>query len=278
MFDVLPPSEPDWSSRPKRRPNLSSAYQRRKTRRTRKSTQAVLSVPARDRTVRLDWKLPARLRKPVHEQLAEERRKKREREAILHFERKSIQTRPVLIAEKQDPSPMGGVTIPSRRIFNRGAEHHTGDVYRSSQPKLHMAMPPYMGSFAGSSYSQSKPTIQHPASRRVARRIPQMQKPVPKKAIPAYAKQVPAQPVRPHSPVPLTEERDIPYSFSLDKAGSVTQVPPLFVQVPKSTKPARNKFSLPFSFNFWPSFLWSRSTATDKLPVKKNFNAGPIKK
>ena len=97
-----------------------------------------------DHVVQIDWKLPARLRRPVREQLAKEKRKTHRRTDVVGFVRKPIRTRPVFTAGDRVSSSTS-VRLPKRRVFNRGAEHHTGDVYRGQKPKLGIATPPYVG-------------------------------------------------------------------------------------------------------------------------------------
>src|SRR5258708_2948089 len=46
--------------------------------------------------VQMNWKLPARLRKPIRQQLQKERVEKKKREAIVRFERRSLTTQSVL--------------------------------------------------------------------------------------------------------------------------------------------------------------------------------------
>lgn len=84
--------------------------------------------------VEINWRLPARLRRPVRDELERARRARQVRQAVVGFKRRPI-------------------ALPSdsrRSVANRsnvGAEHHTGDVYRDGRPFLAASPPPYAGSF-----------------------------------------------------------------------------------------------------------------------------------
>lgn len=86
--------------------------------------------------IRISWKLPARLRRPVAAQLKKERKKRRVRSSIIHFERKRITT----------PTPTlqpRSISLPTHHFFHPKVEWHTGDVYRAQAPKIKMTLPPY---------------------------------------------------------------------------------------------------------------------------------------
>lgn len=91
----------------------------------------------RPSVVEINWRLPARLRRPISQELQRQRQKKRQRDAIVGFERR--------------PLYAPGLSHDSRSIaqfrHNVGAEHHTGDVYRERRPLLSASVPPYAGSF-----------------------------------------------------------------------------------------------------------------------------------
>jgi hypothetical protein len=106
------------------------------------------ALPESNRTVQMQWKLPARLRKPIREQLAKERQQKKQRQAIVKFERRPLHTQLV--------------TPPAPR--NQGAEHHTGDVYTASKPLSRVSLPPYTGSFSRKFTAKTIPKIQPVAS------------------------------------------------------------------------------------------------------------------
>ena len=77
--------------------------------------------------LKIDWKLPARLRKPVRAQLKAERAERRSR-VLKGFYRRPLNTQRLTTE------------------VNRGAEQHTGDIYRESEPQLRLVAPPYTGS------------------------------------------------------------------------------------------------------------------------------------
>lgn len=105
MFDVIP----------------APRQGKRKAGRTAKPSQHVLKV---------DWKLPARLRRPIQQQLASERQERRKK-ILSGFSRRALHTQ--LLED-----------VPRQQ--NMGAEYHTGDVYRETKPRASLVAPPYVGS------------------------------------------------------------------------------------------------------------------------------------
>lgn len=159
--------------------------------------------------VKLNWKLPARLRKPIAHELAKERFKQRQEAAIVNFERRPVITKALSI----------------KNVPNRGAEYHTGDIYRHSQPQRRVALPPYAGRFAR--------TLTPPS-------VPPKRKNIPARQA------VPPIPKVKHTPVAV--ERDVPFNWP------TVQLPaPLTEPVPLA--PSTPTFSLPLSFSIWPISL-----------------------
>lgn len=128
MFDVLPPAPPQRPSSPSRR----SVPPRRRV--IAASTTPQAPGP---RVVKLEWRLPARLRRPIRQELARERHKKKTEQSIVAFERRPI------YSQVPDDHPAYG--RPAVAPTNKGAEHHTGDVYYHSRPSLSLQLPPYRG-------------------------------------------------------------------------------------------------------------------------------------
>jgi hypothetical protein len=197
------------------------------------------SRPRRDdaSVVKVDFKLPARLRKPIHQQLAQERRRKQQQQAIVRFERRPVITEHV--QTKQQP--------------NVGVEHHTGDVYRHTRPASRVSIPPYAGRFAKQLVAAARPKPKPLPVRSVA------QAPVPKpRPLPQPVK--PVQIARPkaamkHMPSILGAERDVPFDWS---ALTPASYPPrseaeVIPPAPEPVKPPT--FSLPVSFSIWPISL-----------------------
>lgn len=110
MLDVVPPTGSGGFEYPSKK----------RIRRTKQSSNVL----------RVDWKLPARLRKPIRPQLTAERAAKRAR-IIGGFARRPLTTQRLV----GDAAPV-----------NTGAEHHTADIYRDSAPSLRLVAPPYVGS------------------------------------------------------------------------------------------------------------------------------------
>lgn len=149
MFDVLPPT---------RNGDADAFSHKRKKRRARMLSQAANVQPPTSRptvissgprVVQVNWKLPARLRKPIRPQLQKQRQEQRKKAAIVHFERRPLTTQTVKAAPAY------------KREVNIGAEHHTGDVYANTRPQKRVALPPYAGSFSrnliSSSHRNSRP-------------------------------------------------------------------------------------------------------------------------
>lgn len=89
----------------------------------------------RDKVLRLQYRLPARLRRPIGQELRRNRELARKNQAEIEFERRTIRT------ESHDRRP------PLYRR-NIGAEHHTGDVYMRSRPEIQVSAPPYISAVA----------------------------------------------------------------------------------------------------------------------------------
>lgn len=85
--------------------------------------------------LRLQYKLPARLRRPIGQELRSNRAAARQNQTGIDFERRPIRTEP------QNRRP------PLYRK-NVGVEHHTGDVYMSSRPEIQVSAPPYVSAVA----------------------------------------------------------------------------------------------------------------------------------
>lgn|GEM_PF-899606 len=97
----------------------------------RKTEKRSESKPKQNNVLRVDYKLPARLRKPIHKQVKQSRTAKPKKRNAVNFERRTIMTE---LPSSKPPSYRG----------NRGAEHHTGDVYMKSRPDAKLMSPPYV--------------------------------------------------------------------------------------------------------------------------------------
>ena len=221
MYDILPsgPSNSGHKSARPLRPQTGKRSERK----------VVYSGP---RVVQMDWKLPARLRKPIREQLAKERSQRRRQAAAVKFSRRPLHTQPVLEANRDSKTPGAHVRKP-RRLFNRGSEHHTRDMHTYSKPQLQVAAPPYVGSAARSFASVTKP---QPAASVVKRQ----------KAVSSR----PAAQKRTQRPT-MFAERDVPMQWSAG-AGHSVEVnedvhDDLFVQVEKPRRVASG-----LTFSLWP--------------------------
>lgn len=220
MHDIVPESSRSTTSGMKKESN--------------RSTQKV--VYAGPRVVQVEWKLPSRLRKPIREQLAKERQqRKRRTAAAVTFARKPIRTQALLEATPQVPRASNAQVRQPRRFFNRGAEHHTKDIYSQGKPQLRVAAPPYLGRVARKTSDATKSVPRQAPRRRVA---PQ----------PARAPRRPNMAQKTRSAMPYAE-RDMPMEWNK------TSVP---VQMQESTQEmfapvAKPKKMLPgITFSLWP--------------------------
>lgn len=256
VFDVLPPSPSGGQD------DLAHKQTPRKfSRRIRPNRQPVPPAPPgagapRQPVISLQWKLPSRLRKPIRQQLQQERQRRRAQQSIIHFERRP------LVTQKIDGD---------RVQKNTGAEHHTGDVYRNTRAKVRVALPPYLGGFSRQfTGTQKKFSKNLPAARPVP-------KPV-RKIVPAsisfQRRQVPTQVQVLVQQFPLAADRDVPYAWQPPAVAvlqTAERLPEHNAQVQlaeraREIEQPKRRFALPFSLSFWPSSL---------LSSKKKFHAGP---
>lgn len=245
MIDILPPKRQDRDravdARSKNVRETSRVIGSRDV-----STRDALTLYAGPRVLRIDWKLPARLRKPIGEQL----KKERNRLAKLRpqvFTRRALQTRPVFQIEREAEGNSRKVRIPRSRLFGLGAESHTGDVYRSGKPKIKVMAPPYVGA-----------ALQQKAF--VPRREPASNK--------IFKNEKNARNSQRLLPLP---DRDVPYSLAGVKgpaSGEESFDPGLFVEVGEKNI-QRRSFLFPFMISFIPKFLSRRMNESDTLQVHR---------
>ncbi|MEX2054765.1 MAG: DUF4012 domain-containing protein [Candidatus Andersenbacteria bacterium] len=273
MFDVVPPYSTIPSSTNRRR---SSAPRRTEAaRRPLPKGRTTSSQPV----VKLEWQLPARLRRPVREELARERTKQRRRQAIVQFERRPIYS-------ELPTSPPHYRSAPAK-IQPPGVEQHTADVYRNSPPDRALPPPPYQGRLA----RQAAPPRRIPAPARPRPVQPSAQKQVVKRPQPPRR---PAAATLPKpSPLPLlgTAERDVPFDWQ-----QLATATPARSQAPTNPSPElslierapakvevrapKRRFALPLHFSIFPRNLLPARTSTTTVPasrkkkllVRKGFN------
>ncbi|MEX1112497.1 MAG: DUF4012 domain-containing protein [Candidatus Andersenbacteria bacterium] len=281
MFDVLPPNQ---NAAGGAKPNSMKRRRRAVVSSSRKPPQRKPGNPqvtAGSRVVQVDWKLPARLRKPIRDQLAKERQKKRQRQSIIKFDRRPIHTRPVVSYQETEEPIQGGFTLPRHRLFNRGAEHHTGDVYTKSQPQLQIAAPPYIGNIASKTTGANRPKralAPKPAPRRkqpVSTKEVVQRKPAPRpKKAPTPARSI-TRPKPQYGNASATDwysERDVSYDFG--KQPQPAQSPKsLFVEVDEertvSVRKPQSKFALPLMVSLWPFSMFGAKEEGAKTSKKK---------
>lgn len=200
------------------------------------------------RVVELNWQLPARLRRPIKEDLERERRKSRQREAIVRFKRHPLRTE--LASQKVMSSKVRTAT---------GVEQHTADVYQQASPKLRVMMPPYGGGFVRRGGASAMMSRQSVGAKKIVK------KKVAGKIVGDVQRRMIIKPVKQrkqeaelHSPekiVSISGERDVPFDWkSLVGDEGVKSTGDVAVQ------PPRRRFSLPLHLSVWP-FSESRQTA-----------------
>lgn len=254
MLDVVGPQHPLSSSEPRseRRPRPAIFKQRAPKRRR------VQTVPVGPRVVQLDWRLPARLRRPVREEMRRQRLRKKENEAIVRFERRPITT--------TLPSGHPGHKVSrSEPVERLGAEQHTGDIYRDSQPAMQIAAPPYMGSATRSALFRNMPPRRKTAASQSAGKNtaghsqPAKGRQVPVAAIPdkqLKKQRLEAKRKQSHQRVRKNENVQ-EMVLAIDDQGLQSSV----IQEP------RRRFALPLHFSIFP-LQWG-GKKQENLPVEK---------
>jgi len=192
--------------------------------------------------VEIDWRLPARLRRPVRLELNRQRRLRRQREAIVQFKRRPLYP-------LQNTSGAARPAAPA----NVGAEHHTGDVYRSSRPFVGASVPPYAGTWLRG--RPAAPPRQIPAPR-----------PSTSLRVNASQRRPDAAPVRVSAlsglPAAMAGERDIPYQWARAAAPRVS--------APRLSPPRRRRFALPLHISIWPFKNAAPAAAPSKKKVRNS--------
>jgi hypothetical protein len=124
VFDILPSSPP-----PRRVPR-----RQRLSRRLTPQRPPVPSVPSPGpRTVKLQWQLPARLRRPVRQELARQRKSQKYSQSLVQFERRPVLTQ-----------------LPPARPVAAEVRPPDASLYPAAPTSTRMQLtpPPYRGSFA----------------------------------------------------------------------------------------------------------------------------------
>lgn len=242
MFDVVPPNAEEFDREVGLSPSRRRGVVRGKARpagwRSRKyGAEGDLGK----KTVQVEWKLPARLRKPVREQLKKERAERSRRQAVIKFDRRPIRTRVVARSSSFD----------SEDKENRGAEKHMGDTYRHSKPNVQVAVPPYKGK------AVSRRPLKKSAGMKTdaMRQRPRMQQRVPKKVAVASGASSGVSSW-------TAGERDVPYDWRGQGGGKVKKTEKLEIGLDDRQDEG---LSLPFSFSLWPrSWGWGKNGDTGK--------------
>lgn len=259
MLDVIPPTSPSSPSRraPKRRGR--SVPQSRKPK-----YLGALPDRAADSVVKIEWRLPARLRRPVKQELDRQRRRQRQQRAIIHFERRPIYSE----LPSQYPKYQG----KQGKSDWQGAEQHTGDVYRQGKPAVQMPFPPYRAGKSSTARpnspaqaprrkmypTQSSPATNKPAQKIIANNVRQ------KRTISNNSRGIPG----------LGDAvRDVPYQWqktALEKnlPHDLQLVPTVQSQVEAAVKPPRRRFALPLHFSIFPLSLRPKRNKSGEVKKK----------
>lgn len=173
----------------------------------------------KDPTVRIEWKLPARLRKPVVK-----KRKKRSaaaagklKSARPQFTKKNITTPKVWKMAQKETAGDHAIVLPSHRFFHH-AEHHTGDVANGAFANISLMPPPYRGT--ASKLLQKKPKKFQKGKRPQVGRVRSVRVPAPKRT--------------PKLASAFYSERDVAYHFS-EKEVEPPMIQEAAIIQPKST-------------------------------------------
>lgn len=241
MFDVLPPT-------PRR---TTPPHPRRRSTASRPVQKNAASITPGPRVVTLHWRLPARLRRPIRQELARARQQKQREQTIVRFERRP------LYSQLPDTHPAYG-SMPPAPASSVAAEQHTADVYKNSRPNLALAVPPYRGRAA-----RPPVAVSRPRTATMAERVP------------------PAPPVRAagHLPRPHRQltaipglgdnVRDVPYTWQtpsrLENAASTTVSLTEAQKILRPIQQPKRRLALPLHLSVFP---WRRSRA-DAAPDKK---------
>jgi hypothetical protein len=188
--------------------------------------------------LRLSWKLPSRLRKPITHQLKKERARKRAHNAIVRFERKAISTPKVWKKEvkKIAQEALPKIQLPTRHFFHKNIEQHTGDVYREELPKVKITLPPYAGSAAFSSSSVKKVAKKYTQPKKGSSII--RTKPARSASAPLVIPKKTTKTDAMNMPVSAFQERDVFYEFAHEDHE---------VHNPEESASVAPKVSIPFS-------------------------------
>lgn len=201
-----------------------------------------VSPSKKDHTVRIDWKLPARLRKPIREQLKKERAKKRQEQPLVHFDTKKIHTSRVTSTPKKVVRAKQSIALPKHRFFSTPSVSTTADISQTRSSTVTVTPPPYTGIVAHSVRGKKvkkKPAPQKPviAQQQVKRsRVPMHDLKAPRTG---YV--LPAALPEKHVVPLIIQERDIEYAFEEEPTAIEPVIEKAVIVKPKV------KLSLPFS-------------------------------
>ncbi len=175
----------------------------------------------KDPTVRIGWKLPARLRKPVAKTSKKKKRSPKKAAAAGGFTRTPISTPSVWKAEQAQPSNRQGIVLPSHRFFHH-AQPHTGDIADREFASLSLAPPPYRGG-AAKLLKKKKPVRRRRAA--VAKApVVRASAAVRKAKAPKALRVTPSRRHRARKPKIVYQERDVAYHFSEQQEREIREI------------------------------------------------------
>lgn len=203
------------------------------------------------RVVKLTNKLPARLRRPVRDELERQRRRQRVRDAVVRFERRP------LYSEVPSAPPRHAQSRPPLASLP-GAEQHTGDVYMQSRPEVNLPAPPYAGSFVRRGPRPPAGQAGRIVKARPLQRAATLVAPTSPRRVGSLVKkprvvQSAARPVRPEAQTVTfspSRPRPVESGAMLDSAEREPRQ--------RIVQPPSRRFALPLHFSIFPLSLWPR--------------------
>lgn len=211
-----------------------------------------VSPSKKDHTVRIDWKLPARLRRPIREQLKKDRIQKQSRKPSIHFNRKKIQTK-----------PERNIALPSHRFFSSPAISTTADISRNTPTKVAVMPPPYVGKVAHGSHRKKAQKKVVPSKRVLPRKKTPAPAPLIVPALRVSSRSTPKKILEKKVEPLFIQERDISYTFPEEPVAIEPEKhhvrivkPKVKVQLP-SRHAMASAFFLLVGFSFALFFIWN---------------------
>ncbi len=270
MIDVIPPESgyPSSSFSPDtkttRRGRIASSNNR--------PTQNRVSIGPK--IVRVAWKLPARLRRPVRQEIIRQRKHQRRRRAIVQFKRHALYDD---VSRDMKATNAPGSQRLSNHRPSKGNEIVTNDIYIKALPGIQVGPPPYAGAAVNKvlgevgNFGSPKKTAPARGDRGILRRSTIKQRHVKRPEDSVQTNRMPVQTdlvfAKTKSvnmnPNFLIAERDVPFTWGQ----GTTSTSPAEVHLRDRIVEPKRRFTLPLHLSIWPG---NRSDEQAKLKsIKK---------